>query len=251
AGVVHAAGVVRDGPIHALDPDSFAATFGPKLDVAEALAALLPPDVVLVCVSSLAGVTGAPGQLVSAAANAGVDAVARRRVAAGGRAVSIAYGPWAGTGMARGRSWRQVAPLSVDQGLAALGAALAGREAVVVAAYVPAEPAVAPLPVDRAARLVAHATRVLGRPVDVDRPLVDQGLDSILAVQLRNRLLADGIDAPLHALTSGASLASLGPAAASPAPPAEPIPGSVWAAGFVGAAFGALLWALVSWLTGG
>ncbi|OLR93773.1 type I polyketide synthase [Actinokineospora bangkokensis] len=95
-GVVHAAGVLRDGLITTMTPDALAAVVTAKADAARHLDELtrdLPVSRFVLC-SAFSGLVGGPGQANYAAANAAVDAVAARRRAAGLPAVSLAWGLW-------------------------------------------------------------------------------------------------------------------------------------------------------------
>ncbi|MBB4965482.1 acyl transferase domain-containing protein/D-arabinose 1-dehydrogenase-like Zn-dependent alcohol dehydrogenase [Saccharothrix violaceirubra] len=222
--VVHAAGVLDDAVVPALDADRFARVWGPKADAAWHLHELTADLDAFVLFSSAAGVLGGAGQANYAAANAFLDALATHRHARGLPAVSLAWGQWErDSGMTSGLTdadRRRIAqagvlPLSTDDALDLFDAALtAGEPALVpVRLDLPAlrragdPPAllralVRPRPreaVDPTAdvdtlvlRAVAH---VLGHAstaaIDPHRPFKDLGFDSLTAVELRNRLDVD------------------------------------------------------------
>ena len=140
-GVVHAAGVVEDSVIASNDWAAFERVLAPKVAGAWALHLLTRDralDLFVLC-SSAAGTLGNAGQAAHAAANASLDALAQHRQSLGLPAVSIAWGPWAGTGTAvtdaveRHLAARGLMALSPAEGVAAFGAALgAGLPHVVV-----------------------------------------------------------------------------------------------------------------------
>ncbi|MER5782980.1 SDR family NAD(P)-dependent oxidoreductase [Streptomyces mobaraensis] len=141
--VVHAAGVVDDAVVPALTAERAVAVLAPKADAALHLHELTRdlPLAAFVLFSSATATLGGAGQGSYAAANAYLDALAAHRVAAGLPALSLAWGPWEGTGgmadaldeAGRRRMRRSgVLPLSADEGLALFDAALAGDRPVLL-----------------------------------------------------------------------------------------------------------------------
>nr|WP_260609370.1 type I polyketide synthase [Streptomyces sp. WAC 01325] len=142
--VLHTAGVVEDRVLDALAPDDFTAVLRAKVTAAENLDALTRelPLTAFVLYSSTAGVLGAAGQGNYAAANARLDALAARRRADGLPATAIAWGPWAGSGMAAGEDiYRRLrraglTPLDPEAGVDALLDAVAHDDTAVTVADV-------------------------------------------------------------------------------------------------------------------
>ena len=101
-GVVHAAGVVDDGALENLSFDRLWATMRPKaLGLLNLYQYTVDDDLdFLVAFSSAASVIGSGGQGNYAAANAVMDALIADQRAAGRPGVSLAWGAWAGGGMA-------------------------------------------------------------------------------------------------------------------------------------------------------
>ncbi len=223
-GVVHAAGVLDDGVLLEQRWERFDAVLAPKALGAWTLDVLTRGTTLdfFVLFSSAAGVIGSAGQGPYAAANAFLDGLAHYRRAHGRAAVSVDWGPWTGAGMAttvsaRDRErWRGqgVEPLSPDVALAVLGDILPSDASQVVVlpgrgrsrareAY-PATPTAARslaselgalAPARRRAALVAHvreqAGKVLGlsaADLGLQQGLRELGMDSLMAVELRNRL---------------------------------------------------------------
>ncbi|MFG2914538.1 SDR family NAD(P)-dependent oxidoreductase [Kitasatospora sp. NPDC048298] len=140
--VVHAAGQLDDALLDALTPDRLDRALRAKATAARNLDELTRgADLsAFVLFSSVAATWGLPGQGGYAPGNAFLDALAEHRRAEGLPATSIAWGPWAGAGMATGTAVADqlhrlgLPGLAPEQGLAALeGALAAGDDCVTVA----------------------------------------------------------------------------------------------------------------------
>ncbi|WP_159052256.1 type I polyketide synthase, partial [Streptomyces niveiscabiei] len=229
-GVVHAAGVLADGVVTGMTADQVEEVLRPKVDGALNLHELTKDAglAVFVLFSSVAGVLGSPGQGNYAAANAFLDAFAEHRRAEGLPVQAQAWGLWEEiSGMTAAVRDRDVPdgvlPLPTPFALALFDEALRQDEAALTLAkfdlgtlrtrgaagllrgLVPATPATTPAvalrdlaPAERAARLLAEvrsiAAQLLGHAdaeaISLDGSLHEFGLDSLTAVELRNRLSA-------------------------------------------------------------
>ena len=165
-GVVHAAAVFADGVAARLDPGAVSAVWAAKATVAENLDRLTRDDALrlFLLFSSATVPIGSPGQAAYVAANAALEALARRRHAAGWPALAVQWGPIADAGVLAGDTPNAAAlsqrlgaiALRSSEALGALPALLASGLPVVGLARVDweaahrnlrllAEPAFAPL----------------------------------------------------------------------------------------------------------
>lgn len=100
-GVFHAAGVVEDGLIASKDPDEMERVLAPKVQGALVLDQLLGRQALdfMLLFSSSSSVLGPAGQADYVAANAFLNALARRESALGRPVAAIQWGTWQGIGM--------------------------------------------------------------------------------------------------------------------------------------------------------
>jgi len=171
AGVVHAAGVLRDGLVPQVDAESLAQVWAPKVLAARHLHdAVLAAGVELdwwVSFSSAAALLGSPGQVAYATANAWLDAFARWQRGHGTRAMAINWGTWSELGGATGVRLPGLDPIAPDDGIAALRS-LAARVPVDVG-VLHFDPATALAAFPQTARLAFFA-EVAGAPPALAEP---------------------------------------------------------------------------------
>ncbi|MDE1145034.1 MAG: amino acid adenylation domain-containing protein [Azospirillaceae bacterium] len=253
AGFFHLAGQLDDGLLADQTPERLAQTMAAKAGGAWTLHELTRDLVLDVAVffASAAGVLGAAAQTNYAAANAFLDALAARRRQMGLAGTSLAWGPWAGIGMATdGKAATNLAalgfsPLASTQALAAMDRVLVAGwpQATILAVdwarYARSLPAkasptllhgllpagqVTAAPADLGAFLAATAAEVLGAApgtaIDPAQDLFELGLDSLMALRLRNAIEARlGISLPATILFDHPTLAGLAQALGKPAAP--------------------------------
>ncbi|WP_149536556.1 non-ribosomal peptide synthetase/type I polyketide synthase [Siccirubricoccus phaeus] len=262
-GVFHAAGLGLWGELGADSAAQFrrmaAAKVAGSLNLDRATRGLALDHFVL-C-SSIAGIWGSRWQAGYAAVNAFQDALAAARRAEGLPGTAIAWGPWAGEGMAADAAARQaleatgigvaapawylerLAHLLDGEGPASVVCADIGwnrfaplHEAVTGAglfvrlapgAVTPAAPPAPAPPGDAAALLagiVAEALRLDPTALAPETNLLTLGMDSILAMDIAQRVqAATGLALPLRELFRTPSIAAL-VALLGPAPQREPAP---------------------------
>jgi KR domain/Zinc-binding dehydrogenase/Phosphopantetheine attachment site len=144
-GIMHTAAIVDDGLIRDLSPERFMPVMGPKLEGTWKLhVATLQENLdFFVLFSSIASIHPQPGMGSYAAANAFLDAFAHYRQALGLPAISINWGGWDETGLARavgtGRSIegyesQGIRVCSAEESLDALGKAMLSNQVQLVAA---------------------------------------------------------------------------------------------------------------------
>ncbi|OBB98232.1 type I polyketide synthase [Mycolicibacterium peregrinum] len=222
-GVIHAAGVEAGALLMNTTSDEFATAMHPKVHGTLVLHEVFPPEQLdwMVLFSSCGYLAGFPGQGAYGCANSFLDGMARHRRGLGDRTTAVAWTAWRGLGMGSASEFvaTQLDALGMgmvgaDDAIRALDLAMCEDTAnVVVLPVLPAAAAV-PILVDVAPeeepdddsspstageydpeQLAAHVlTAVAGQlglsenDVNVDLPLVELGVDSIMTVRLRRQL---------------------------------------------------------------
>ena len=226
-GVVHAAGVIDDGLLLQQTPERVERVMAAKVVGSWQLhlQTLALPLEFFVCFSSIASLLGNQGQSTYAAANAFMDVLAHRRRRAGQPATAINWGGWSEVGLAaelvRSTAAAGMGAIAPAQGLELLGILMAHQAPQVGVLPIQwrrlEQTLTHPLPVlsellgqgmqqgtslrqqldqlrgeERDLRVKAHvqelALKLLGTVPGDDENFLAFGLDSLMSIQLANRL---------------------------------------------------------------
>jgi len=130
--LVHAGGALADAMLSNQTPSHMRAAFAGKLTGAELLqrASSERPSAHTLLFSSVAALLGSAGQAGYAAANSGLDALAKHWRGSGSPVMSLQWGPWAGAGMAGRHGSTAARAAALGLGMITPAAGLAALEAV-------------------------------------------------------------------------------------------------------------------------
>ncbi len=223
-GVIHAAGVEAGALLMNTTSEEFAAAMHPKVHGTVVLHEVFPPEQLdwMVLFSSCGYLAGFPGQGAYGCANSFLDAMARHRRGLGDRTTAVAWTAWRGLGMGSASEFVAaqldalgMGAVAADDAMRALD--LAMREDTANVVVLPVLPAAAAVPIlvdvapdeepdddespsttageydpeQLAAHVLSAVASQLGlaeADVNVDLPLVELGVDSIMTVRLRRQL---------------------------------------------------------------
>ncbi|KUH80537.1 MULTISPECIES: mycobactin polyketide synthase MbtD [unclassified Mycobacterium] len=226
--LIHAAGAAAFTDRDALTPAAFAETSAAKIGGLARMTELWPmrPDARILLCSSVSGVWGGRGHAAYSAANRMLDVMAGQLRAKGQHCLAARYGLWRGIGIAGAGEVTRIErsgllPMTPD---AAVEATLRdhGEDPLLLSAdqgrlrmflesrsadTIETRPATSEADVDTAARVRTELAAVLNlepASIDLDMSLLDMGVDSLLALDLRKRLLrTSGRKVPLATLLGG------------------------------------------------